>query len=205
MAAFRPSARSTTYRSTNSGSFDQLPGGPAVIALQPQAAAHALEASARAAQALRAVRPDRQVPDLAAIGIRSAPHAPIFVDAAADAGRKSHVEERRVALARPEFGFADRARVGVVIHDRGGAGQIPHESAEVEIPPSAHVRREHDALGRKIHRAAEADPAAVEAELAAPGRDDLADAARASIRARPRHRWRAIPAAPCGRRRRPPC
>src|SRR5579862_795226 len=77
-----------------SGILDQLLRGLAVIARQPEAAAHALEAAAPAAQALRTVGPDGEMADLAAVRIRATPDAPVFVDTAADAGGKRHIEQR---------------------------------------------------------------------------------------------------------------
>ena len=138
-----------------------------MIAFQPKAAAEPLQTSAGAAQAFRSVGAQREVADLAAVGIGAAPDAAVLPNAAADAGGKRHVEERRAALPRAEFGLSDGAHVGIVIHDGGRARDFPHEAAQIEIAPAAHVSRKHDALRREIHRPAEADAAALQLETPA--------------------------------------
>jgi hypothetical protein len=116
-----------------------------------------------------------RVADLAAIGIGAAPDAAIVIDAAADAGGKRHVEQRRVAASGAEAGLAQRAGVGVVIHDGGHAEQVAHPFGEPEVAPSADVRGERHALLLEDHGTAEADAAAVRGRFALPGARDGRD------------------------------
>ena len=134
--------------------------GFAVVALEPETAAHSFEASTRAAQAFRTVGPDREVPDLASVRIRTTPDTAVRINPAADARREGHVEEWGIAPARAEFGFAEGSYIGVVVHDGGCAGEVAYEAAQVEVLPAAYMGGEHHALSGEVHGAAETDPAA---------------------------------------------
>src|ERR1035437_7678567 len=93
-----------------------------------------LSMMAGAAQALRSIGADGEVPDLATVGIGAAPDAAVLPNAAADSGRQGHVEKRGAAPPGAEFGLSDGAHVGVVIHDGGRARGCLHEAAQIEVP-----------------------------------------------------------------------
>src|ERR1039457_5462182 len=109
-----------------------------------------------------------QVPDLPRVRIGSATDFAVRVDPAADARRERHVEQRRVPLPRPEFGFADGPHTCVVVHDGGRAGEASDEAAEIEIVPAVYMCGKHHALLGEIDGPAEPDPAAFEGEVSAP-------------------------------------
>src|SRR5207245_59240 len=98
---------------------EQFLRGLAVIPLEPQAATHALKATTRFAEAFGTIRPDREVSDLARPAICAPPDLAVSVDAAANAGRQRHVEERRVSFAGAECGFGQCASVSVIVHEGG--------------------------------------------------------------------------------------
>src|SRR5437870_8731635 len=114
--------------------------------------------------------------DLAGPAIDAAPDLAVSVDAAANAGRERHVEERRVSLAGAECRFGQRTRVSIVVH-HGGHSQLPREELrEAKIVPAANVRRKGHALLAKIHRPPEPDATTFKRrfDLPLPGdRDDL--------------------------------
>src|ERR1043165_5724397 len=101
-----------------------------MVALPPEAAAQALEATACPAQALRAVRPNRQVAYFSRVRIGAAPHAAIFVDTAANSGGEGHVEQRRTPAAAPDPRLPERPHVRVFVHDCGGPRQFADEIAD---------------------------------------------------------------------------
>src|SRR5262245_61167897 len=112
----------------------------AVVALEPQPAAHSLKASARAAKTFGAVRTNREMADFAAVGIGAAPDLAAFEDAAADARRQRHVEERRHTYARAVQCFAQCAHIRIVIHDCRYANLLVDELGERKTAPPAYVR-----------------------------------------------------------------
>src|SRR5262249_39563311 len=98
----------------------------AVIALQPEAAAHAFEASVRAAKALGAIGLDIEVAEFTGPGVGSAENLPVDKNAAADSGRERHVEERRAALPCTVEIFAEGSSVGVIIHHDGNVDECTY-------------------------------------------------------------------------------
>jgi len=77
-------------------------------AREVEAAAHALEAAASAAEAFWAIGTDGYVPEFAGVGIGAAPDLTAQVDSAADAGRHHHPQHELRATACPAPSFAHR-------------------------------------------------------------------------------------------------
>ena len=143
-------------------------------------------------------------PDLTGVRIGAAPDVALRPDAAADAGRKRHVEERIEALAGAVDGLADGADVGVVIHHHRHAEQIAQVRCKREILPAAHVRGERHSLGGEVDRTAETHCRSARSPVRRARRARLIRSGPASTRARPAYPWSAIRGAACGRPRRPP-
>src|ERR1700678_2439376 len=101
--------------------------------------------------------------DLAGIRIRAAIHGVFRNQAAADAGGKRQIKQRPAAAPSSIQGFAQRARVGIVIHDWNKTEQICQVTRQVEIRPSGSVGGQDYALLLEIHRAAKANAATIEA------------------------------------------
>ena len=102
MADFRPKRKIHDIPCHKRGILKQFRRRLAVIAFQPQTAAHSLEAAASAAQALRSIRPNREMPDLAGVGVSAANHTPAGNDATANARGQSHVEHRVTGFPAPK-------------------------------------------------------------------------------------------------------
>jgi hypothetical protein len=97
----------------------------------------------------------------------------VVIDAASDAGGKGHVEQRRAAAAGAEEGLAERAgTLASLSMMTGTASRSRRCVGKPEVAPAADVRGKRHALLGEIHRAAEADAAAVEAAFRPPGARD---------------------------------
>ena len=160
MQAFRPSARSTTYRR-------RTPDPASVLSRSCHDPAPAtgrstsLEAAARSAQALRTVRAGSSGGRSRRRRNRRRDRPSIVHDAAADAGRERHVKQRIEAPARAVTASPSAPTfASLSMHGTGRPDVVADEIRQIESGPAADVRGKDHALGREIHGAAEADAAA---------------------------------------------
>ena len=146
--------------------------------------------------------PDCDMADLAGLRIRAAIDGAVDHDAAADAGRKRHIEERIVAFARAvraspsapalaSLSMTDRHAEQLGAHARAAGNRSSRPRAS-RAPPAA--RRTSTGPPKPM-------PQRSNAKLRVPGARDRFDLAPASSHARLRGPSSAIRGAPCGRRR----
>ena len=136
----------------------------AVVLFQPQSAAHALETATCAAQTLGSVRPEREMPDFAGVGIGAAPDVAVGVDTAADALAGTPVLAGRPALGlvAGDAGVADtrgpagdidtaaQAVAAIAAHSAGAAlGQVAAERAAVDDDGRSIRQAEEDTVANR--------------------------------------------------------
>src|SRR2546430_12741309 len=89
--------------------------------------------------------------------IAAGDHAP------ADARRQCHIKQRPVAAARAIESLAQRAHVGVIVHDRKHAQRFLKTAWQIEITPAADMRGQRDTLPFEFDRTTEANATAIDA------------------------------------------
>ena len=118
--------------------------------------------------------------DFSRPGIRAAKNGSVFENnPSADTGRKRHVKKRTGTSAGAVIGFAERADVGVVIHDDGRVEKLAETLDQWKIAPAADVRRECYALALEFDRPSETDSAAFKRT---PWMDDGSDLVKHPVR-----------------------